>query len=87
MLYILFIFEVTSDSKLYALWCPKGAQKEVFGEPFRNDFEVSGKSENEAPAQTCSTVFEVLGRQKSDGFRRYFRKGSEGAQEWFFLRF
>ncbi len=43
------IFEVTSDSKLYALWCPKGAQKEVFGEPFRSDFEVSGESENEAP--------------------------------------
>ena len=44
-----FIFEVTSDSELYALWWPKGAQKEVFGEPFRNDFEVSGESENEAP--------------------------------------
>ena len=44
-----FIFEVTSDSELYALWCRKGAQKEVFGEPFRIDFEVSGESENEAP--------------------------------------
>ena len=44
-----FIFEVTSDSELYALWCRKGAQKEVFGEPFRSDFEVSGESENEAP--------------------------------------
>ena len=44
-----FIFEVTSDSELYALWWPKGAQKEVFGEPFRSDFEVSGESENEAP--------------------------------------
>ena len=43
------IFEVTSDSKLYALGWPKGAQKEVFGEPFRSDFEVSGESENEAP--------------------------------------
>ena len=43
------IFEVTSDSKLYALWCPRGAQKEVFEEPFRSDFELSGESENEAP--------------------------------------
>ena len=42
------IFEVTSDSELYALWCPKGAQK-VLAEPFRSDFEVSGESENEAP--------------------------------------
>ena len=48
-LYFSVIFEVTSDSKLYALWCPKAAQKEVFGEPFRSDFEVSGESENEAP--------------------------------------
>ena len=44
-----FIFDVTSDSELYALWWPKGAQKEVFGENFRKDFEVSGESENEAP--------------------------------------
>ena len=43
-----FIFEVTSDSELCALWCRKGAQKEVFGEPFRSDSEVSGESENEA---------------------------------------
>ena len=43
------IFEVTSDSELYALWWPKGAQNEVFGESFRSDFEVSGESENEAP--------------------------------------
>ena len=43
------IFEVTSDSELYALWCPKGAQKEVFGEPVRSDSEVNGESENEAP--------------------------------------
>ena len=44
-----FIFELTSDSELCALWWPKGAQKEVFGEPFRSDSEVSGESENEAP--------------------------------------
>ena len=44
-----FIFDVTSDSELYALWWPKGTQKEIFGEPFRSDFEVSGESENEAP--------------------------------------
>ena len=48
-LYFSVIFEVTSDSELYALWCRKGAQKEVFGEPFRSDSEVSGESENEAP--------------------------------------
>ena len=47
-----FIFEVTSESELYALWCRKGAQKEVFGEPFRSNFEVSGESENEAPVET-----------------------------------
>ena len=44
-----FIFEVTSDSELYALWCRKGAQKEVFGVPFRRNFEVIGESQNEAP--------------------------------------
>ena len=49
-----FIFEVTSYSELYALWWPKGAQKEVFGEPFRSDSEVSGESENEAPVQTAA---------------------------------
>ena len=49
MLHVSFIFLMISDSKLYALWWPKGSQKEVFGEPFRNDFEVSGESENEAP--------------------------------------
>ena len=43
-----FIFEVTSDSELSALWCPKGAQKIVFGKLFRSDVEVSGESENEA---------------------------------------
>ena len=48
------IFEVTSDSELYALWCRKGARKEVFGEPFRTDFEVSGESENEAPVRTLA---------------------------------
>ena len=40
-----FIFEVTSDA-------PKEAQKEVFGEPFRSDSEVSGESKNEAPVWT-----------------------------------
>ena len=44
-----FIFDVTSDSELYALWWPKGTQKEVFEEPFRRDFEVSDESKNEAP--------------------------------------
>ena len=44
-----FIFGVTSESELYALWRRKGAQKEVFGKPFRSHFEVSGESENEAP--------------------------------------
>ena len=48
----LVMFEVTSDSELYALWCRKGAQKEVFGEPFRSDSEVSGESENGAPVWT-----------------------------------
>ena len=47
-----FIFEVTSESELYALWCRKGAQKEVFGKLFRSDSEVNGESENEAPVRT-----------------------------------
>ena len=40
-----FSFDVTSDSELYALWWPKGTQKEVFGDPFRRDFEVTSDSE------------------------------------------
>ena len=44
-----FIFDVASESELSALWRRKGAQKKVFGEAFRSDFEVSGESENEAP--------------------------------------
>ena len=44
-----FIFDVASESELSALWRRKGAQKMVFGEAFRSDFEVSGESENEAP--------------------------------------
>ena len=47
-----FIFEVTSESELYALWCRKIAQKVVFGEPFQSDFEARGESENEAPVLT-----------------------------------
>ena len=53
-LYFSVIFQVPSDSKLYALWCAKGAQKEVFGVPFRCDSEVSGKSENEAPVKMAA---------------------------------
>ena len=49
LLHFSFIFEVTSDSELCALWCRKRAQKKAFGEPFQSDFEVSGESENEAP--------------------------------------
>ena len=48
------IFEVTSDAELYALWRRKCAQKEVFGEPFRSDSEVSGESGNEAPVWTAT---------------------------------
>ena len=44
-----FIFGVTADTELWALWRRKDAQKEVCGEPFRRDFEVSAESENEAP--------------------------------------
>ena len=50
----LLIFEVTSESELSALWRRKGTQKQVFGEPFRSDSEVSGESENEAPVQTSA---------------------------------
>ena len=44
-----FIFGATADTELWSLWRRKGAQKEVFGEPFRNDFKGGGESENEAP--------------------------------------
>ena len=53
-LYFSFIFEVTSDTELYALWARKGAQKMVFGEAFRSDSEVSGESWNEAPVLTAA---------------------------------
>ena len=43
------IFGIVFGRPLYALRRPKGAQKEVFGESFRSDFEVSGENENEAP--------------------------------------
>ena len=43
------IFEVISDAKLYALWCPKGARKEVFGEPFRSDFGSVAKVRMKLP--------------------------------------
>ena len=33
-----FSFEVTSDSELCALWWPKGAHEEVFGDPFSKRF-------------------------------------------------
>ena len=51
--------------------CPK----ECFGEPFRSHFEVSAESENEAPVWTPAPFSRFLGRQKSDRFLRYFRKG------------
>ena len=54
-----FIFDVTSESKLYALWCRNGARKEVFGEPFRSDSEVSGESEIEAPVWTPATFWRL----------------------------
>ena len=55
-----FIFEVTSDSELCALWCRN--QKMVFGEPFGSDSEVSGESENEAPVWTPAPFSKVSGR-------------------------
>ena len=33
-----FIFDLTSDSELCALWWPKGAHEEVFGDPFSKRF-------------------------------------------------
>ena len=80
-----FIFEVTSESELSALWRRKGAQKEVFGEAFRSDFEVSGESENKAPVWTPAPFSRFQGAKKSKQILRYFRKGSEGARGWRFL--
>ena len=63
-----FIFEVTSDSELYALWRRKSAQKDVFGKPFRSDFQVSGESENEAPVQTPAPFSRFQGAKKATDF-------------------
>ena len=68
-----------SDSKLYALWRAKGAQKNVFGVPFRCDSEVSGESENEARVLDGSTVFKVLGHQKSEKTSTLFSEGVRGS--------
>ena len=61
--------------------CPKGGFWEAFPEQFRGwrqMWEWSSRVD-------ASTVFEVLRRQKTDRFLRYFRKGFEGARGWRFL--
>mgnify|MGYP000184801350 CR=1 FL=1 len=72
------IFEVTSDSKLYALWCPKGSQKEVFGEPFRSDFEISSESENVAPVYTGASFSRFAGTKKAMDFDAIFGRVQGG---------
>ena len=49
------IFGIVFGMPLYALWCPKVAEKKVFGDSFRSDFEVSGENENEAPVWTAAS--------------------------------
>ena len=66
---------MTSDSKLYGLWCPKGPQKEVFGQPFRSDFEVSGESENGAPVYTGASFSRFEGIKKAMDFDVIFGRG------------
>ena len=48
-------FGIVFGRPLNALWCPKGAQKEVFGDSFRSEFGVSGESENEAAVSTAAS--------------------------------
>ena len=70
-----FIFEVTSDAELYALWCRKDTQKKVFGVPFRSDFEVSGESENEAPVWTPAPFSRFQGAKKATDFSAISGRG------------
>ena len=58
----------------------KGWQKEVFGDPFRSDFEVSGESESGAPVCTGAPFLRFEGIKKAMDFD-YFWKGSQGARE------
>ena len=78
---------MTSDSKLSALWCPKGTQKEVFGEPFRNDFEACGESENEAPVCTETLFSRFEGIKKAMDFDAIFGRGPRELGNGIFARF
>ena len=81
------IFEVTSDSKLYALWCPKGAQKDVFGEPFRSESEVCCESENEAPVWTAAPFSRFWDVKKAIDFSAISGRGPRELQSAVFLHF
>ena len=76
-----------SDSKLYALWCPKDAQKEVFGEPFRSDFELSGESENERMKPPCARehCFRGFRPSKKRWISTLFSEGVRGSSGVAFL--
>ena len=78
---------MTSDSKLYALWCPKGTQKEVLGEPFRSDFELSGESEDEVPVWTAASFSGFEGIQKAMDFDAIFGRGPRELGNDIFSRF
>ena len=82
-----FIFEVTSDSELYALWCRKGAQKEVFGKVFRSDSEVSGESENEAPVWPPTPFWRFQGAKKAKKIGAISGRGPRELQSAVFLHF
>ena len=85
--YFSLIFELTSDSKLYALWWPKGSQKKVFGEPFPSDFKLSGESENEAPVSTGALFSRFEGIKKAMDFDAIFGRGPRELGSRVFLHF
>ena len=74
------IFGIVFGRPLYALWCPKGAQKEVFVDSFRSDFEVSGENENEAPVETAASFsrFQAPKRRKISTLFSEEVRGSSG---------
>ena len=78
---------MTAVSNMSTLWCPKGSQKKLFGESFRNDFKVSGASENEAPVQTGTLFSRFEGIKKAMDFDAIFGRGPRELGSGIVLRF
>ena len=66
---------------------PKGAQKVVFGVPFRKDSEVSGESENEAPVWTPAPFSRLWAPNKAKDFDAISGRGPRKLGDYVFLRF